>query len=448
MFTTIKLKNFLSLTNFEGNFEKKKNTPLKLVLVYGENGAGKSNLVKAFFTLSNSMEALNSTRMLEALRKQQDASVPTDNLETFMQAIKQLQNSFGSMSDIAEELQTAGSSDPVTMEFGFVVDEKSGSYSMCFDRSGLLTESMVYSLNKRKVKCYEVKDSRLTINPSLFTDSDLKSRARKLYSDYAGKYTFLSILQYLRTDLSEQAFRNKVSHGLLRIMDSLSNTSIWMGHSHNFMVSKYCGLDFLNDWQSGLIPASANNVLDRQESILNSVVPALNADIHSVWYKKEPKDEKISYTLFFRKNIGGSLRDIDYRHESSGTQQLMRILPYLLCLLNGQTVIIDEFDTGIHDLLVMNLMTSLYPYIKGQLIATTHDTVLMETDIPGDLFFVIDIDSNREKRLVPLSQYERLYRTLNKRDRYLNGLYGGIPITDNIDFGEITNLYEKKPSKE
>lgn len=448
MFTKIRLKNFLSLTDFEADFEKKKNTPLKLILVYGENGAGKSNLVKAFFTLLSSIESLSTIRMLESIRKEQETSANSEAPERLLYIIKKMQSSFGSMSDLAEELQTAGSPDPVSMEFGFIVDGKSGAYAMSFDKSGLLSESLTYTLNKRKVKCYEVKDSRLTINTNLFTDTGLKRRACTLFGDYTGKYTFLSILEYLRSDLSENAFRNKVAHGLLSIMDSFGEIPIWMTHSQNFRVSKYCDSNFLDDWQSDLIEPSQENILDEQEEILNRLVPMLNADIQSVRYKKERQEDKLKYTLYFRKNIGGTLRDISYRNESSGTQQLMRILPFLLCLLNGQTVIIDEFDTGIHDLLVMNLMTSLYPYIKGQLIVTTHDTVLMETDIPGDSFFVLDIDSDRQKRLVPLSKCERLYANLNKRNRYLNGFYGGIPITDNIDFDSIMELYEKKQGTE
>jgi AAA15 family ATPase/GTPase len=46
----------------------------------------------------------------------------------------------------------------------------------------------------------------------------------------------------------------------------------------------------------------------------------------------------------------------------------------MLEVVTGSVAVIDEFDTGIHDLLVKALVTSLYDSIEGQLIMTTHNT--------------------------------------------------------------------------
>lgn len=43
------------------------------------------------------------------------------------------------------------------------------------------------------------------------------------------------------------------------------------------------------------------------------------------------------------------------------------------------TVIIDEIDTEIHDLLMKALIDGLMDIETGQLIATTHNTMLMNT---------------------------------------------------------------------
>ena len=53
----------------------------------------------------------------------------------------------------------------------------------------------------------------------------------------------------------------------------------------------------------------------------------------------------------------------------------------MLITVEGSTAIIDELDTGIHELLVKSLVTSLYNNIKGQLIMTTHNTLLMESNL-------------------------------------------------------------------
>ena len=41
--------------------------------------------------------------------------------------------------------------------------------------------------------------------------------------------------------------------------------------------------------------------------------------------------------------------------ESTGTQSLLQLLPFMLVVVKGSVAVIDEFDTGVHDLLVKNL---------------------------------------------------------------------------------------------
>ena len=48
MFTYLHVKNFKSLLDFTIDFRNNRNTPRKLNIIYGENGAGKSNIVDVF----------------------------------------------------------------------------------------------------------------------------------------------------------------------------------------------------------------------------------------------------------------------------------------------------------------------------------------------------------------------------------------------------------------
>ncbi|WP_321018563.1 AAA family ATPase, partial [Eisenbergiella porci] len=67
MFTYIKLKNYCSLVDFQVNFMGKRDNPKKLILIYGENGGGKSNLATAFFTLYETLRTMSIKDMLEKL---------------------------------------------------------------------------------------------------------------------------------------------------------------------------------------------------------------------------------------------------------------------------------------------------------------------------------------------------------------------------------------------
>ena len=59
--------------------------------------------------------------------------------------------------------------------------------------------------------------------------------------------------------------------------------------------------------------------------------------------------------------------------------------------------IFDEFDSGIHDILVKDIIENVYPSIKGQLILTTHNTYLLESDIPKECMYSFKLDSFANK---------------------------------------------------
>lgn len=135
--------------------------------------------------------------------------------------------------------------------------------------------------------------------------------------------------------------------------------------------------------------------------------------------------------------------DIEAESESTGTLHLLDILPYLLMGVQGRTVIIDELDTGIHDLLVNNILCNALDAIKGQLIITTHNTMLLETEIDPAYIYTFMADADASKVLMPITSYEdRAHPNLNYRSRYLKGMYGGVPISRDIDFEELWEILE------
>ena len=113
----------------------------------------------------------------------------------------------------------------------------------------------------------------------------------------------------------------------------------------------------------------------------------------------------------------------------------------MLISVEGSVVVIDEFDIGIHDILVKNLLTSLYKSIKGQLIITTHNTFLMESNIPKESIYVINEleDSNKEIECI-LKYDNKIHPNTNIRNQYIHGKYKGIPDEIEIDFNKLIKL--------
>jgi hypothetical protein len=177
--------------------------------------------------------------------------------------------------------------------------------------------------------------------------------------------------------------------------------------------------------------------------MVNEFFTLLYSDIKEAYYKRELKEEKIEYELMFKKLLYGKIVDIEATLESTGTLHLLEILPYILMGVDGKTVVIDELDTGIHDLLVNNILSNMLDSLKGQLIITTHNTMLLETDIEPAYIYTFMVDTDANKTLAPIISYEdRAHPNLNYRSRYLKGMYGGVPISRDIDFDELLEILD------
>lgn len=127
--------------------------------------------------------------------------------------------------------------------------------------------------------------------------------------------------------------------------------------------------------EGGTIEKSEEKNLDKIEQFINEFFISLFDDVNKAFYHREEKNGKIRYSLFLNKRIDALDFDIDFRYESSGTQEILNLLPYLMVAITGKCVIIDEFGNGIHDLMAAKLMKAVSQNIKGQLIITTHNII-------------------------------------------------------------------------
>lgn len=145
------------------------------------------------------------------------------------------------------------------------------------------------------------------------------------------------------------------------------------------------------------------------------------------------------------KYIAGMERELPFSLESTGTQSLLELLPFMLVVLKGSVAIIDEFDTALHDILVESLVTSLNENPNGQLILTTHNTLLMESDIPKESIYTIYETENENKKIECITQHpdNKIQKNTNIRKQYLAGGYRGIPKKIHIDFNQLLKTLEK-----
>lgn len=425
MFTYVKLKNYKSLVDFEVDLTDSKNNPKKMVIIYGENGAGKTNFINAFFTLFETLNTKVYKRIIdEFMEKKLDEK---DNVEILNEFIK---NNLKNIEDIINDSKTIDSKENMSLEFGFKLNGKYGKYYIEMGKNSIVREKLEYVLNKNKTKYFDISDKKIDINKSLFNSNKYLKEISDLVNKFWGKHSFLSIILFEMRDKNKQYINKNIPKYMLNIVKYFfslkkdkNNIDFRSGSIHKYNKEF---LDFLNYF----------------EIYLNIFFTDLYSDIKQVFYKKECiADDKIDYKLFVKKQIYGKIIDIDFSLESNGTKKLAQFAFILYRYLNkNEVVLIDELDSGIHDILVSTILKDLYLYHKeGQLIITTHNTTLLETEIKKDCIYLFNIDSNGKKILIPITEYEREHPNTNFRKRYLKGLYGGIPMIDDIDFDDLLN---------
>ena len=437
MFTYIKLKNYKSLIELEVDLTKKENTPKKLISIYGENGVGKSNFVDSFYTLKRIVSTRTINEKIRILTEKQK-ELQTDDFDKALYFFGQLgsiiKNGFFSNSiDIINECKTIDSKDNMIIEVGFKIKSKSGVYCIETDDTDIISEKLDFTLNKNKVNFFEITKKEKYLNESVFIDNEYKKEIFSIIEKYWGKHSLLSLIAYEIEDKKENYVKKKIFNGIFEVINFFSSLSIL---SRNKM-------EVFKDIEEeklfyGTLSVSEEKKLTKIENVINTFFTSLFSDIKQAYYKKKFDNDKINYILYFKKNIHNKLIDIEYNIESTGTKNILKILPYLISAAKGKTVIINEIDNGIHDLLMLKILENLSEDLKGQLIITTHNTLLLEEEFIKDSIYIFKVDENANKKLLALNKFEgRVHPNLSIRKRYLKGLYGGIPFPMDIDFNEL-----------
>lgn len=156
------------------------------------------------------------------------------------------------------------------------------------------------------------------------------------------------------------------------------------------------------------------------------------------------------------KNVNGSLlayevvsnhgndEDLfEYSDESDGTQRLFDLIPLYQKALKNSVILIDELDRSLHTKASQEFIKyfySLTEHSSSQLIATTHDSNIMDLDfVRQDEIWFVERQSDCSSKLYSLNKFKVRFDKKAEKD-YLLGRYGALPI-----FGQfVLESYSEK----
>lgn len=445
MFTYIKAKNFKSLKDIELNLNKTNDKTNKFIAIYGENGSGKTNIVELFELLQRLVAAMSADTAIRRMHK--------DIIEMQKKMMPKLPKEFEQILKLyvyLEEYRMIDEKEPTEIEYGFKINNVDGFYYIKFDNE-IIEEKLYYMAGKQRAYLFQISREGNKIvknlNNNIFKDRKYNEELIEIIDKYWGKYSFLSLLSLEMLEKNKEYVNSKISKNIFDVIDQILLMTVHVDDPITGMISKDTTRDRkLSSIKSGMVEKGKLNEIKKYENVLNIFFTQAYSDIKEVKYIITEKEDEINYELYFNKMIGGKIKSISYIHESQGTKRILNQFDTLLGSLLGETVIIDEIDNGIHDVLMKNIIMSIKDEITGQLIITTHNTLLLEI-LPKEYIYMISTDYNGNKTINSIKEYgTKIQRNNNARDLYLKGVFGGIPTTDYIDFEEIK--YALKDSKD
>ena len=429
MLLRFKIQNFLSFYK-ETSFDMFPNTKrekllhhiyneevplLKQAAIYGANGAGKSNFVKAI-------------RFLRHFVKEEDFLKNIDIEDYFFQLVAKKEDKISFEIEFSHNqkyyfYKVAIGKEAVEEQL-FLSGIGKQEDTLVFHRKGV--EIIAPSLENEKA-VYQLlslnpKASLLPLNMKfpLFSSQELKD----VYDWFSHKVQIVTISSIIPTLIHLLSQDEKMLHFTNKVFERIG-----------------VGIDKITIGQTPLDKWLSQNkntqqiqqLIDSDSTPANITQIENNRNVLHIAIQKGTKT--IEELLFSQKGQQGYQKKMKIAAQSDGTVRLLTLIPALYAAIYQEKVLfVDEIDNSIHPNLMFNLLKFYTDHLSnGQLIFTTHTTHLLnqqELMRPDEVWLTEKKDG--ATKLYSLNEF-KLHNTLNIENGYLEGRYGGVPEIEEME---------------
>ena len=415
---------------------------LKTGLIYGANAGGKSNFIKAIdFSRDIILEGLEQVDLNKKYFRIDTSNYKVPGVfEYRLMTQSGKEYSYGIAISYAEK--------EIISEW-LIRIEKNGSETFVFNRDinedgENITESEIKYENREEAIRWQVylEDFGKNISDPLKKKtilSDIAERSGKqvgIFKEILDVYNwFQSIIILFPTSqysgLNQMVEKENVRQFFSKMMQYF-DTGIMS------IESKQGPMDFDKIFEG--IPAEYAEKLKIKISndITNeSVLCKVNNQIYSL---KKDDDGNIITTKMMQ-NHGNGQDLFEYADESDGTKRLFDLIPLFYEHNGNRVIFIDEIDRSLHTNLTRRFLELFYKLTErdnSQLIATTHDSNLLDLDlIRQDEIWFVERVKDQSSRMYSLNRYKERYDKRVDKE-YLLGRYEAVPVF-NEEFLEAIN---------
>ena len=401
---------------------------LRMSAIYGANGAGKSNLIKALTLM--------------------DLIVTDGNVEFLSNQHTDLAFRFSNEKN-----------NPISLAIEFYKNEKIYYYTISFV-SGIITNEELYQ---------SLEDNDVRIFSREIIDGKQKITFAEGFSENASNATFLEVLQD-RILRPEEVLLSFLASKYPNEFHDATSAHEWFiqnlmtvfpggrpGISAHLFDSNPQMLDLLNtllpQMRTGVSKMKIwKGVVDENSHTLSDewrkLIPILKENPGKAYPMYHTFDDRVTASAVYEdgkvimktlepihKLEDGSEVTMPIYSESDGTLRLIDYIPFIYSIIHEDRIyIIDEIERSLHPILIKEIINKISSIneAKGQLIFTTHESCLLDQKIlRSDEIWFAEKDGGQSTHLYPLSDFN-IHSTANIENGYLNGRYGGIPFLSNL----------------
>jgi len=401
---------------------------LRAVVLYGANGAGKSNLFKALQYVES--VALNS-------RKKGSGTGRT-----------------------AFRFGGKRRDEPSSFDLQFIVQGKLYRFGFRVDDQRITEEWLAQVIGEREVTIYERltdDDGKVTIDPQGIKGEKLSALAKV---GGPPNQSFLATINVTLNapDLGDQLggilmwFRRDLNliepdEPLVPIGHLSAEDPDFLKFASEFLKSSSTGVDHLDILKKEVSEDELRKFLakDVQPTLFKDLIQGEGpATIVSLSGGNELLVERKDGTHYYiitvqaaHENRAGEVVPLELTEESDGTQRLLNLIPALHHLkTKGAVYFIDEIDRSLHPILILNFLKFFLATCHGgesQILVTTHESNLLDLDLlRRDEIWFAEKDEEAATRLYSLMDF-RVRKDHEIRKHYLEGRFGAVPFLGNLD---------------
>lgn len=278
---------------------------------------------------------------------------------------------------------------PSSFYIRFLLNGVEYEYSFSFMHDEIITETLYYYPNGRKSLVFSRDESRGTEKKDIYEFKAVIKRPFDVADNTSKKTLYISRASQMDREIAQKIFLF------------------------------FCN-DIVLDYQVANIDSLDNLFKERKEQMLE-VLRTADSDIIDF------KIQNNAITTFHRTNPSVAF---DFEtEESEGTKTLFRMMVRMIGIIHeGKMLLVDEIDNSLHTQLVEFVIGMFNHSEHAQLIYTTHNTHLLNTDFQRrDQVYFVNKREDGSSDLYSLFDFKDFRDTLDMEKAYLQGRFDAIP---------------------